>query len=341
MARTALKAGLTTALALVAATPASATTVIQGMDALHEWNLIVLGDLKSSSEVEGRTFVGGNLSGTSSNYQIRTPAASAAQTPALTVVGDVTGGTKNLTGGATVGGNVTSGFSLNGNPQTVLVGGTIANTNVNQNTVRSGQATVAGFTQALIDQRDALTRSMIDLSNGLSALAANSSASIANNRATFDAVAGSNGVAVFSLAGSDLSRFGEIAFNRNGADTVIVNVSGTTIKLDDNFLGNADQLGRNVIWNFADATTVDVTTAWRGSVLAPLAKGTTGNYIQGSAVFNTMVQNGEMHLDTYAGNFRPTAAVPEPRTWMMMLAGFGMLGATLRRRRKVALQSVA
>ena len=337
MARTAFMAGLTAALALTAAGPASATTVIQGMDALHEWNLVVLGDLKSSSEVEGRTFVGGNLSGTSSNYQIRTPAASAAKTPALTVVGDVTGGTKNLTGGATVGGNVSSGFSLNGSPQTVLVGGTIANTNVNQNIVKSGQAATAGFTQGLIDQRDALTRSMVDLSNGLSALTATGTALIANNRATFNAVAGGNGVAVFSLAASDLSRFGEIAFNRNGADTVIVNVSGATIRLDDNFLGNADQLGRNVIWNFADATTVDVTTAWRGSVLAPLAAGTTGNYIQGSAVFNSMVQNGELHLDTYAGNFRPTAAVPEPGTWMMMLAGFGALGVMLRRRRKVAL----
>jgi len=339
MARTAFMAGLTAALALTAAGPASATTVIQGMDALHEWNLVVLGDLKSSSEVEGRTFVGGNLSGTSSNYQIRTPAASAAKTPALTVVGDVTGGTKNLTGGATVGGNVSSGFSLNGSPQTVLVGGTIANTNVNQNIVKSGQAATAGFTQGLIDQRDALTRSMVDLSNGLSALTATGTALIANNRATFNAVAGGNGVAVFSLAASDLSRFGEIAFNRNGADTVIVNVSGATIRLDDNFLGSADQLGRNVIWNFADATTVDVTTAWRGSVLAPLAAATTGNYIQGSAVFKSMEQNGEMHLDTYAGAFRPAAAVPEPGTWMMMLAGFAVLGATLRRRRKGALPS--
>jgi choice-of-anchor A domain-containing protein len=333
--------GLTTALALVAATPASATTVIQGIDALHEWNLIVLGNLSSSSEVEGRTFVGGNLSGNSSNYQIRTPAASSAKTPALTVVGDVTGGTKNLVGGATVGGNVTSGFSLNGSPQTVLVGGTIANTNVNQNTVKSGQASAAGFTQALIDQRDALTRSLTDLSSGLAALTANSTASIASNRATFNAVAGSNGVAVFSLAGSDLSKFGEIAFNRNNADTVIVNVSGKTITLDDNFLGNSDQLGRNVIWNFAEATDVNLTTAWRGSVLAPLAKGTTSNYIQGSAVFNSMVQNGEMHLDTYSANFRPTAAVPEPRTWMTMLVGFGALGVMLRRRRKRALPSAA
>jgi hypothetical protein len=54
-----------------------------------------------------------------------------------------------------------------------------------------------------------------------------------------------------------------------------------------------------------------------------------------------MVQNGEMHLDTYSANFRPTAAVPEPRTWMTMLVGFGALGVMLRRRRKRALPAAA
>ena len=58
----------------------------------------------------------------------------------MTVVGDVNGGTKNLNNGsgAVIGGNVNSGFNLNGNPQTVQVGGSISNTNVNYNTVTSG-----------------------------------------------------------------------------------------------------------------------------------------------------------------------------------------------------------
>jgi len=29
---------------------------------------------------------------------------------------------------------------------------------------------------------------------------------------------------------------------------------------------------------------------------------------------------------------RPTAAVPEPTTWALMIGGFGLVGATLRRR---------
>ena len=60
---------------VLAAAPAYADTP-SGISALSEWNLVVLGDLVSSSEVEGRTFVGGNLSGTSSNYNISSVAGS-------------------------------------------------------------------------------------------------------------------------------------------------------------------------------------------------------------------------------------------------------------------------
>jgi choice-of-anchor A domain-containing protein len=107
---------------IAAAIPSlAAASPVVGIDALKEWNLIVLGDLTSSSEVEGRTFVGGNLSGNSSNYQIRNVPPSTYAVPGLTVVGNVLGGTKNLNNGsgALIGGNVASGFNLNGGVQTV------------------------------------------------------------------------------------------------------------------------------------------------------------------------------------------------------------------------------
>lgn len=345
MNRFATRAAVTIAIGAAAlALPALASPVVN-LDALRTWNLVVLGDLTSSSEVEGRTFVGGDLNGNSSNYQIGTPAPSDAVMAGLIVVGNVNGGTKNLNNGAgaLVGGNVTSGFNLNGPAQTVKVGGTIANTNVNQNKVVSnlGQSD-PGFVAGLQQQKALLAGSLTDLSGELGALKANSAVTIAGNRATFNAVPDAQGVAVFALSADQLKQFGEVQFNLNGADTAIVNVSGSTIALDDNFLGGTANLGEHVIWNFAQAETLNLSTAWGGSILAPKANATTGNYIQGSAVFGNLVQNGEMHLGTYRGGYTPPkptpggpTPVPEPAPLMLFLLGGGglALAAQLRRRR--------
>ena len=317
---------------------------LAGTDDMREWNLIVLGDLQSSSEVEGRTFVGGDLSGNSSNYQIRTPAPSPTGQPGLTVVGNVTGGAKNLNNGsgAVVGGNVESGFNLNGGTQTVKVGGTISNTNVNQNIVQSGLAASSpDFAGGLATQGSVLAGSMKELSAGFSGLSANSQMQVSGNRATFNAVPDSNGVATFSVSSKDLDSIGEIAFNLNGADTAIVNVSGTAINLNDNFLGGTAGLGEHVIWNFNEAQTLNQSTAWGGSVLAPWAAATTANYIQGSAVFGSLVQNGEMHLGTYVGQYTPPPATPGsssggstpvPEAGALGLFLLGAAGLIMRRR---------
>ncbi|WP_066794977.1 choice-of-anchor A family protein [Sphingomonas soli] len=330
----------------LAANPASAQ--ITGVDALKEWNLIVLGDLQSSSEVEGRTFVGGNLSGNSSNYNIKEPAKSQYGTPGLTVVGNVDGGHKNLNNGsgAVIGGNVNSGFNLNGAPQTVKVGGTISNTNVNQNTVQSGLGTSdPAFRIGLEQQKSLLTSSMGNLSTDMKGLDANSQLTISGNRGTFNAQPDAKGVAVFNISSADLDRIGEIQFNLNGADTAIVNVSGTNINLNDNFLGGTKGLGEHVIWNFPDATTLKSSTAWGGSVLAPNAAANTGNYIEGSAVFGSLVQNGEFHLGTYTGGYTPPGTppgggtptpVPEGTVGLFALGAAGLVAMRWRRRRKAA-----
>lgn len=325
-----------------AASPVLASSDIAGIDVLKTWNLVVLGDLTSSSEVEGRTFVGGNLDGNASNYQITALPASGTGTgtPGLTVVGDVNGGYKNLNNGsgAVVGGNVNSGLNLNGAAQTVLVGGTISNTNVNNNTVNSGlAASNPQFVQDLTQQKSLISTSMESLSHSMSTQAANSQLSISGKTGTFSAQPDSSGVAVFNISAADLDKIGEIKFNLNGADTAIVNVSGTAIKLNDNFLGGTQNLGEHVIWNFYEADDLALTTAWGGSVLAPGAAATTANYIQGSAVFGSLVQNGEMHVGTYTGGYTTpsdpnppstsggSTAVPEPGVLSIFALGLAAL----------------
>jgi len=294
------------------AVPSFASTVA-GADILREWNLVVLGDLTSSSQVEGRTFVGGNLSGNSSNYNVKQVPASPTEQPGLTVVGDVNGAHKNLNNGsgAIIGGNVSSGFNLNGAPQTVKVGGSIQNTNQNQNTILSNLGTSdPQFVQDLKQQASQIVTSTNNLSYELSTLSTNSQFAIQGNKGVFTAQPDADGLAVFNISSADLDRIGEIQFNLNGADTAIVNVTGASINLNDNFLGGTNNLGESVIWNFPDAEKLNLSTAWGGSVLAPKAAASISNAIQGPAVFGSLIPV------EVGGGARPVAAtrhgVPPP-----------------------------
>jgi choice-of-anchor A domain-containing protein len=336
---------------------------ITGIDALREWNLVVLGNLESSSEVEGRTFVGGNLGGNSSNYGIRATTSPNGQ-PGLTVVGNVTGSHKNLNNGsgAVVGGNVTSGFNLNGPNQTVKVGGTISNTNVNQNSVLANlDRSNPAFGLGLQQQKADLKSSLGSLSFDMGTLTANSQMTAQGNRGIFNAQPNAQGLAVFNITAADLDKVGEIQFNLGGADTAIVNVSGRSVNLNDNFLGGTNNLGERVIWNFPDAEELKLTTAWGGSVLAPLADAETRNYIQGSGVFGNLKQNGEMHVGIFKGGYvtppsggtstggdsstgggasggggSTGGAVPVPEPGMFGLFGLGVAGLILWRRRRAS-----
>ena len=58
----------------------------------------------------------------------------------------------------------------------------------------------------------------------------------------------------------------------------------------------------------------------------------TGNY---QTVYTFTVANG----DDYTLQFRSDADVPEPAAWTMMIAGFGLLGLTARRRRTSTLSA--
>jgi choice-of-anchor A domain-containing protein len=347
---------------------ADAQSVNAGLQAMRDYNLIVLKDLQSSSQVQGRTFVGGNLSGGSSNYM--TNPGGQAGAVALTVGGNVTGGAKNINNGGSVkvGGNLDSGANMNGggsvyaegnvkkvnaNGASVYSDGNVSNTNAkdiyyggavsNSNgTKHAGDHSADGIQTAIAATTASLTTDLAATSDFFAGLDPTHSITYSANgqQAMFDAGSGT-GVAVFSISdlNAALKNRSQLIFNTPiGYDAVIINVGGLKVSLPSsiNFNGPSG-LGANVIWNFYEATSVDLgSKSWYGSILAPEAQLKNNNFVSGSVVAASMIQNGEIRMNGLSApglTALSNTAVPEPATWAMMILGFGAIGSVLRRRR--------
>lgn len=133
------------------------------------------------------------------------------------------------------------------------------------------------------------------------------------------------------------------------SNTLIINVEGAaSFTFGANETGNGSAVQQNIIWNFTDATSVTVNTAVYGSILAPKATIGGNSPINGSVVAKVFQSNGEVHLGTFNGNtgflvaphnpggggHSQVPGVPEPSSWMTMLAGFGIIGSLIRRQRR-------
>lgn len=321
--------------------PLAAYAQLSVEQALFQFNLIVLGDAKSSSHVDGRSFIAGNLIG--GDYVLHPLDTPASAYAGLTVLGNASNA--NVIGfGATIGGNfsqsnVISGSGIvQGNASNInfggvsAVGGTASTVNFN-----GGQYTGLAKTAAI---SNAMT---IATSNDFDTLFTQASAHIATlsdtggsvilsgNRATFNAHP-NNGVAVFDLSAIDTSVFNkaEFDFNLNGASTVIFNSDEATINISANFLGGAaGNYGSKFLWNFKNATSINFGNLFGGSIIAPEAKLRNINNIEGSVVVGSLDQLGEFHLQPFTGTIpTPITPIPEPNTLAMFVASFVALWVT-------------
>lgn len=377
----------------LASTPAiAAGNAANGLQAMRELNLIVLGDVSGGDDVEGKTFVGGNFSGNSTPLGIGngsqglTPSArrtltvggnvtanininngsnggagQVATVPGVLVGGNLGSSNFNASGSAVdVGGNFGGNLNLS-NGQTVNVGGSVTgsvNGSNNTQTVNAGgsingNANGAGFNpnlgigwnaastfQAVAAEKATLEADLKALSSALGGLSIVSNPSTINaggQGPTFNAVDNGAGYALFNIAGSLLAS-NEIDFTGGSTMPIIVNVSGASITWTANPVGGYSGLrNQQIIWNFTEATNIAFQKLVHGSVLAPFATISNTTPIEGSVVAANFNQGGEVHLGTYklGGDFLNTpggSVVPEPATWAMMIMGFGLVGAAMRRR---------
>ena len=348
----------------------AAGSAAAGLAELSELNLVVLNDMHGGDDVEGPAFVGGNLSnaatfalGASANPgQGYKPSSYATLT-----VGGSLGGNANINSGISsptvwVGGNVgtinlnahnthlTVGGSIssfNGGMGDVITAGGSANGNANGATVNANQGAGFGTTtqQDIAAQAATLKADMGALSGALGALGATTGSgfNISDpNNATLTAVNSGLGYAVIDITAAQLEAARNLVFSiqsfNGGYLPTIINVTGATGTIDITANNNNAAYGPDLIWNFGNASNIDFQSEFNGSVLAPDATVSNSTQINGSVVANIFDQGGEVHLGTWEGSsdltaaLSPTTSVPEPAAWALMIAGFGLAGASLRRR---------
>ena len=348
-------------------------------DLLSQFNEIVFGNVVSGSETEGRAVIGGNLTQSgSANYCFQTSDGSGpcgtsslpATTPkvgsitvgtatqsfgALTVYGNVSGsGVRASKGNIFIGGTNTGALSLTTNTQTAYVAtqGTSSAVGGNGNLVygaksvgvtpTSQNGTVSQGTFALPSFATTFQTPLQDLSSYLAGMTGIAQGTSNAFNATPTTISGT-AVTVYNVLGSNLPTVIQNAsFNLNGAQTVVINVTGAVGSLPTNLNTFAGQ--DNVIWNFVGQGSLTL-PSWAGTILATSSALTMTGVSQGDIVAASLTQGAnEIHNYAFTGDlsFVPVIAggasspAPEPSTLAVLAMGVGLLVSMRRRFRSAA-----
>ncbi len=302
------------AIAVGLAGSASAST-LGPFEILQQYNLVTAGDVVSTQEVEGRAYVGGNLSG--SGFQVDFKPTAASDFADLIVIGDSSVPNINL---------------QNNSNSDVVIGG--VNTS-NINNLGGGTLTVGSLPAPLVPMFP--VEMLMGLSDQFGATLSNAVEAVTgqSNLLRLNA-APTDGTTIYSLDIADLNR-GGIEVDLNGADTVIINVFGEGA-INSNFQGGGlDDFAQKAIWNFVDAEVLEFKQFY-GQVLAPFTNVTNTSAIKGTLFADSVTLNGEIHLRTFSGDLSPfdpqPSAVPLPAGVLLLLGAVGALAGLGRIRAK-------
>jgi choice-of-anchor A domain-containing protein len=200
---------------------------LSASDIFSQFNVVVFGTFSSTSDVEGRTVVGGNLTG-GATFDLNPAGAAASSYSALTVYGSVTsGGNFNIDngGGLTIAGSNAGSFNLNGGGFASVGGSNSGNISA---TNGSGTVTVGGGNSGTLQLSNGGTvyvgggnAGAITLNNGS---ASTNSVSVIGNNTNTITVNGSGSVAIAGNTGSVNLNGGSLSYT--GSQTGNLNMNG-------------------------------------------------------------------------------------------------------------------
>jgi choice-of-anchor A domain-containing protein len=269
---------------------------------MGQYDLITLEDFSSDSDVEGTSFVGGNIiSSQSANFAIHMTSLDP-KLPGLEVAGSIADGSPlNVNRGSLV---IGTGSITGSGPVPYKVG----NRRINANAGNEGAKVRKDIT--LRDKAGQIERELKKWSIELNNLSApNTYTRPTNQHGPFILNAKTkdiNGVAVFwitanHLFGNDKVQQVELRNDVNAA-MVVINVAGKTINWNSgNMVGafNNKSVRGTTVWNFFEAENIDFGSKnFMGALLAPLAHVKTRGNIDGATAVRMLTINAEVHLPT-------------------------------------------
>lgn len=166
-----------------------------------------------------------------------------------------------------------------------------------------------------------------------------STGTVTNQYGTLTLTGALAGLNVFSVAGSTFGSINSFNLSIPTNGYALINVNGGSASLLNMGFNTGSTLASNILFNFAGATSLTLGgIGFTGSILAPKADVVFNNgHLDGQLIARSFTGNGQINnyafnTSAFSGAPSPTGGVPEPATWALMLCGFAVTGAMLRRK---------
>jgi|GEM_PF-1205698 len=287
---------------------------------LKKWSVITSGDLKSVNDIQGAAYVGGNVT-VSQSFVVGKDKSLSSSDISLAVRG-----------------NIVSGGDIHSEYGSVVVGGSVNGRNIGFN---HGGTLTTENTSALPASPVAAVTSASQL---WSTFSANSTTTVDSaGKLCFNCSEGFS-VAVFTISASAFASDHDHGFDLTFADStkdVIINIDGSTWNMDaEHFFGDFKTEATHVIFNFYNATSINLTDAIYGYVIAPNADVNQSNNFNGGVMAKMLTIGSEANLvnwKSWEGNVPNVTAVPETSTWVAgafasVALAFGLFRSRLTRK---------